>query len=107
MLEHLKREANLTHTENGAVTNLSSGSELLDLFATVGALREAPERELEDRFVRAWTEAPGLAMKLLFYARDVRGGLGERRVFRVLLCWLARNHPDSVLKNLELVPEYG
>ena len=107
MLEHLKREANLTHTENGALTNLSTGSDLLDLFATIGALRDAPEQEIEDRFLRAYTEAPELAMKLLFYARDIRGGLGERRVFRVILDWLARNHPESVLNNLELIPEFG
>ena len=107
MLEHLKQEANQTFTENGALTNRSSGSELLDLFATIGALREAPAEEIETRFLRAFTEDPTLALKILFYARDVRGGLGERRVFRILLCWLARNHPESLLKNLELIPEYG
>ena len=37
MLEYLKQEANLAFTENGAVTNASSLSDCLDLFATVGA----------------------------------------------------------------------
>ena len=107
MLDHLKQEANLTCTENGAVTNRSTGSDLLDLFATSGALRSAPEQEIVDRFIRAWAEAPDLAVKLLFYTRDVRGGLGERRVFRVILKWLAGTHPDSVKRNLAFVPEFG
>ena len=107
MLNYLKQEANRTYTENGAVTNRSTGSELLDLFATVGALRRANEQEIADRFLRAWTEDKDLAMKLLFYARDVRGGLGERRVFRAVLRWLAVNEPKSLVKNLPLIAEYG
>lgn len=107
MLNFLKQEANRTYTENGAVTNRSTGSELLDLFATVGALRRANEQEITDRFLRAWTENKDLAMKLLFYARDVRGGLGERRVFRAVLRWLAVNEPKSLIKNLPLIAEYG
>ena len=107
MLNYLKQEANRTYTENGAVTNRSTGSELLDLFATVGALRRANEQEITDRFLRAWTEDKDLAMKLLFYARDIRGGLGERRVFRAVLRWLAVNEPRSLVKNLPMIAEYG
>ena len=107
MLNYLKQEANRTYTENGAVTNRSTGSELLDLFATVGALRRESEQEITDRFLRAWAEDRDLAMKLLFYARDIRGGLGERRVFRVVLRWLAAHEPKSLIKNLPLIAEYG
>lgn len=107
MLNYLKQEANRTYTENGAVTNRSTGSRLLDLFATVGALRWETEQEITDRFLRAWTEDKDLALKLLFYARDVRGGLGERRVFRTVLRWMAANEPKSLVKNLPLIAEYG
>lgn len=107
MLEFLKKQANLTHTENGAVTHRSTNSHCLDLFATVGALRHAEDAEVISRFLRAYTEDPDMAMKCLFYARDVRGGLGERRVFRTILTWLAENHPASVLKNMDFVAEYG
>ena len=107
MLEHLKNEANRTYTENGAVTHATTYSDCLDLFATIGALRSAGDQEILKRFVRAFTEDPDLALKTLFFARDVRGGLGERKVFRVCLQWLAHNAPSSAKKNIPFVAEFG
>ena len=107
MLKYLEQEANMTTTENGAATYLSTGSDCLDLFATIGALRSASDDEITVRFIRAFSEDRDTAVKLLFYARDVRGGLGERRVFRVILGWLANNASDSVRKNMEYIAEYG
>ena len=107
MLEYLKNEANRTYTENGAVTHMATYSDCLDLFATIGALRSRSEQEILNRFVRAFTEDPDLAMKTLFFARDVRGGLGERKVFRVCLQWLAQNAPTSAKKNIPHIAEYG
>ena len=107
MLEFLKREANKTYTENGSVTYRSTGRDCLDLFATIGALRRESEQEITARFLRAYAEDPDLAMKILFYGRDVRGGLGERRVFRIMLRWLAVSKPESVVRNLPYVAEYG
>lgn len=107
MLDLLKKEANLTHTENGATTYLSTQSECLDLFATIGALRRESDEEITDRFLRAYAENADLAMKTLFFARDVRGGIGERHVFRVILKWLAANEPQSLEKNLPYIAEYG
>lgn len=107
MLNHLKNEANIAYTENGAVTNASTMSDCLDLFATIGAIRTTEDQEIVKRFVRAYTEDADVAMKILFFGRDVRGGLGERRVFRVITNWLAENRPESLRKNIELIPEYG
>ncbi len=107
MLMYLKEEANKTLTENGAVTYCSSGSELLDLFASIGALRNASEEEICCRFRRAFAENADYAMKLLFFARDIREGLGERRVFRVILNDLAHTHADAVRKNIPFIAEYG
>ena len=107
MLEMLKNEANITYTENGAVTNVSTGSECLDLFARIGALRSASDEDITDIFLRAYAENADLAVKTLFFARDIRGGLGERRVFRVILRWLADNEPETCRKNLYFVGEYG
>ena len=107
MLEYLKQEANCTFTENGAITYATTCSDCLDLFATIGALRSAEDGEIVKRFVRAYTENPDLAMKTMFFARDVRGGLGERKVFRVCLKWLAQNAPASVRKNISYIAEFG
>ena len=107
MLEHLKRALNTAYTENGAVSNATTLSDCLDLFATVGGLRSAGEGDITARFLRAYAENPELSMKLLFFARDVRGGLGERRFFRVALRWLSENHPGSVRKNIGFIAEYG
>ena len=107
MLKFLKKEANMTHTENGAVTYRSTQSECLDLFATIGALRRERDEEITNRFLRAYAEDADLAMKTLFFARDIRGGIGERRVFRTILKWLANNEPRSLEKNIQYIAEYG
>ncbi|MCI8307889.1 MAG: DUF2828 family protein [Lachnospiraceae bacterium] len=107
MLHYIKREANKALTENGAVSYETTGSDCLDLFASIGALRRESKDEIISRFIRAYTENADIAMKLLFFARDIRGGLGERKVFRTILNWLAANEPDSVKKNIVNVAEYG
>lgn len=106
-LEDLRKEENLTYTENGALTNRSTNSYCLDLFATIGALRNAEDNEIISRFIKAYTEDNNMAMKILFFARDIRGGLGERRVFRSIWKWLSLHEADSVRKNIMHVPEYG
>ena len=107
MLEFLKREANKTYTENGAVTYGTTMSDCLDLFATIGALRNASEEDIIGRFIKAYAENSDLATKILFYARDIRGGLGERRAFKTILGYLAQNEQETVRKNIENVAEYG
>lgn len=107
MLEFLKQEANRTLTENHAATELTTGSDCLDLFSTIGALRSAADAEIISRFDRAWAENSDLAIKTLFFARDIRGGLGERTVFRTLLRHMATIAPGSMKQNLWAVPEFG
>ena len=107
MLYELKNELNRTLTENGAATLRSTGSDCLDLFAAIGALRNADEQDIIVRFVRAYAEDRDLAMKMLFFCRDIRGGLGERRVFRAILKYLADAQPESVRRNIGLISEYG
>ena len=107
MLNFLKKEANKTYTENGAVTYASTNSNILDLFATVGALRAADKEDIIKRFQRAYAENADLAMKTLFFARDIRGGLGERNTFKIILKYLATYETESARKNLEKIAEYG
>ena len=49
MLQELKKEANYTLTENGALTYSSTMNHCLDLFATIGALRRTEETEIIER----------------------------------------------------------
>jgi hypothetical protein len=107
MLQQLKTQANRTLTENAAETHITTGSDCLDLFAAIGALRDATVEEIQLRFQRAWAENPTLALKILFFARDIRGGLGERYVFRTILRQLAMDMPSSLFKNIWAIPEFG
>ena len=107
MLQYLKKQANRTYTENDAVTKITTGSDCLDLFATIGALRSETDDEIVTRYNRAWAENPTLAVRTLFFARDIRGGLGERKVFRTILRHMANDMPSCANKNLWAVSEFG
>ncbi len=107
MLEFLKKSANIGYTENGAVTNLTSDSHCLDLFFRAGAMRNANEQTIANAVMRAYTENPEKTMKIIFFARDVRGGLGERRFFRIAVRTLARYATKAVERNIPYFAEYG
>lgn len=100
-VELLEKTSNkLTHTENGARAVNTTDNANLDLFATIGALRTADEERIKILFEKAYEEDPLSAVKILFYARDIREGLGERRVFQILLKNLAEYHPEAVIPNI-------
>lgn len=107
MLDMLKNNAALTSTENGAVTHSTSGSYCLDLFFRAGALRNAEPGTIRRLVFRAVCEDETTALKVLFFARDIRGGLGERKVFRIAMEHLANIAPDAVRRNISLFTEYG
>lgn len=103
-----KGQSALKRSENGAVVyNTAGKGALLDLFAIVGALRSRQDYEVTEKFAAAFNENQELAMRLMFYARNVRGGLGERRTFRLMLKWLCRNHTDLAIANIPNVADFG
>lgn len=101
-----RNEANTTYTLNGAKANYSTDSAVLDLFSRIGGMRRRLN-DIPDAMQAAWDENPELTMKMVFYARDIRGGLSERDVARTAMQWLAKYHPNEMRKNLKHVAEYG
>lgn len=99
--------SNVTLTENGAVAYKSTGDDLVDLFGSIGSLRGADYARITRKFAAAYAEDPLLATKMAFYARNVRGGLGERNTFRIILKYMAQVHPQTVLNNLSNIPHFG
>ena len=106
-LNQMQRNSNIDFTENGGVTRKTTESSVLDMFATGGAYRNRSDADCILLFKNAFEENRNLAMKCLFYLRDVRGGQGERRFFRVVFRWLCDQYPKIAEKNLLNVSEYG
>lgn len=103
----MRQENNKTFTENGALAMKSTNSSLVDLFGTIGALRSRNEEDIERLFGAAYAEDALLATRMSFYARNVRGGLGERRTARTIWRQMAVAHTDTMRKNLQFVPAFG
>lgn len=109
LLNGMKDATNFTLTENGGVTHKTTRSDLLDMFAMGAAMRNRSDEDVILMFRKAFAENPVYALKCLFYIRDVRGGQGERRFFRVVVKDMA-NQPDTrnaISRNMELIPEFG
>jgi hypothetical protein len=96
-----------TYTENGMVTNSSTLNECVNLFFTIGAMRKQDKERLISTFSKAFNENPLAALKILFWVRDVRGGAGERQIFRDIIKYLVENHPKVVQKNIQAIPYFG
>lgn len=96
---------NATTTANGMPAFKSTNSATLDLFTKIGDARDV---DLTSFFKKALQEQEEVAVRTLLWARDVRGGAGERKTFRTLLGVLARDdnfqHMQGVIK---LIPEVG
>lgn len=106
LIEKQEKKSNKTFTENGAVAYESSGKFVLDFNFKLSQYRNMTESEIKNDFTKVYFEDPMVATKFAFYIGDVRGGLGERKVFRACLDWLADNKPVVADNVLELVPEY-
>lgn len=106
LLEAMGKKSSYGRTENGALTFKNTGSLLLDFFAQAAATRNTPDRGLA-LFEKAFSEDNLAAVRLLFYMRDVRGGQGERRLFRDCIKFLGTQYKDIFEKIVKFVPEYG
>lgn len=105
LIQSLRQNNRLT--TNGMVTNSTSLDACVDLFFMAGASRRMSESDIESLIEDAFIDDPETALKIIFWARDVRGGAGERRFFRIALKYLHRNNRPELSKVLHLIPEYG
>lgn len=102
----INRFDNLTVTDNGAVAHTSTMDACLDLFGGLAACRKDIPAALE-LFRAAYSEDAETALRILFYTRDIRGGQGERAIFRAVINDLAQSDSTVVERLLPLVSEYG
>lgn len=106
--EAMENKSNWKLTENGAPARSTTGDNLIDLFAVIGAMREREEADIISMWENAYREDAELAVRMIFYAGDIRGiGLGERRTFRILIKHLANTHPSIMRKNIVNIPYYN
>lgn len=108
LIKNIEKNQNRSvFTENGALSNASTLNSCVDLFGKISAMRNTDESNVLSMFRKAFSEDKTKALKILFYARDIRGGQGERKTFRTILKDLAERETSWVIRNLKLIPEYG
>ena len=103
----IEKEVAWKETENGQTALNTTFDACLDLFSTIGALRKRSDGDIEAKIGAAYAEDKLVCMKCIFYARDIEQGLGERRVFRIALRYLAQRHPRDIVVNIPNIVKYG
>lgn len=111
-----------TFTENGAVTNVSTGSLIVDQFGKAGNFRGRPIAEVFDDQAKIWAENPEAAMRFPFYLRmitrkvkvnadnetdKVQSGQGARDESFKRLLWIAQEQPEAFYNNIWALPLVG
>ncbi len=91
-------------TANGMKARKSTAKATVDLFYNIGASRG---KDITKAFTAAYVENSDVALRIAQWARDVRGGAGERQLFRDILVHLEQRDPDAALALLKKVPEVG
>lgn len=106
LVSALKKSTSVGRTENGMKTFTTSLNACLDLFFAIGASRNKSDAQIKQLFSNALHEDQKTALMILAWARDVRGGAGERRAFRVCMDYLVETD-NLMLVDLSYVPEIG
>jgi hypothetical protein len=106
-LDSLQQNASKNaRTENGALTHSTTHNAVLDFFALAGGMRDNAGDAVK-LFRKAFAEDPQLAVRALFYIRDIRGGQGERDLFRTLFLELRTLDDEAAEQVTGFIPEYG
>lgn len=109
-----------TYTENGAVSNSTTGNALVDYFAKCATYRRRKDEEVFADISAIWAESPKITLQIVFYLRiitrktkgffnseTVQRGQGNRSEFRSAIKWLSKYQPDIFYQNLWLIPIAG
>jgi hypothetical protein len=91
-------------TANGMKARKSTSNAVVDLFYNIGASRG---KDIVPAFTAAYVADKNLALRIALWARDARGGAGERELFRSVLKHLEKTDKDAALALLKKVPELG
>ncbi len=86
--------SNVARTTNGMKALKSTLSDTTDLFFKIGASRG---KDITTQFAKAYGENREMSLRVAQWARDIRGGAGERELFRQVLKYLEKNHKDDLL----------
>lgn len=97
-------KAQEARTENGMKARKSTADACVDLFFKIGAMRG---KDVTKEFVAAYVEDKDIALRIAQHARDVRGGAGERKIFRDILSYLEVHDSEAAIALLAKVPEIG
>lgn len=103
----IERNSNLQMTENGATGFSTTGNELVDLNFKVPSFRKGVPMEDLMRFDLAMRNNLSYAIKWLFFVRDVREGLGEKRAFIEFFTRFWKFNQNKAKNVIELIGEYG
>lgn len=113
-LENLEEYGNTSTTENGAIGYRTTNSALVDTMYNITNYREADTETIHQAIENIYEEEGiEIATRFLFFARDCRGGLGERRFFKegiekLLMLITGADQSEVVMSSLlDLVTEYG
>lgn len=92
------------HTDNGMSAFDSTANACVDLFYNIGASRG---KNVIPAFAKAFKENKEIASRIALWARDVRGGAGERQLYRDILTWMEKEHPDFAIRLMYKTPLVG
>ena len=100
-------EYNVSVTENGGLGYRTTGKSILDTFYKISSLREADDEDIKDIWNTICKDNFDLAVQFLFFVGDIRGGVGERKVFRTMFKEFCTISPQYASYFISLVPEYS
>lgn len=91
-------------TTNGMRARKSTANACVDLFFKIGAMRG---KDVTKEFAAAYAEDSETALRIAAWARDARGGAGERQLFRQILKYLEKTSVQDAMRLMSKAPELG